>query len=275
MMHPAFSQECNVKASYAQGGRHLCAKEPILGKHYSMQNLVGMGDSQTLLNILETAGPYHAKNEAVMGKCTTILWRLLMSLLKCQSLSIYKHEALQKQLVAMTRLSRSDFTLRNPNRLAELSKLAQTRSPVDHTDSQALKAVAAVLLGLIAIMLSLGLTTGMRSLGRAVFCRRTKNVSTPTNFSSPRLCSHLPALAAAGMHGHLDDLCDIPGEHFSRGFLADSASHSQHTASKGRSIMKEVTCMLAAARTMTGRPVRLRWFLPAEVPIEALVGFAP
>ena len=170
-----------------------------------------------------------------------------------------------------------DFTLRDPDRIAELPKLAETQCPIDHTDSQALNAVAAVLLGPIAIMLSLGLTTGMRSFGRAVFCRRTKNVSTSKHFSTPRLCSDLPALAAARVHDHLYGACNIhiPDEHLLRELQADSASDSQHTASKGMSTMKEVTCMFAAARTMTGRPVRLRWFLPAEVPIEALVGFAP
>lgn len=88
--------------------------------------------------------------------------------------------------------------------------------PIDHTDSQALNAVAAVLLGPIAIMLSLGLTTGMRSLGRTVFCRRTKNESTSTPFSSPWLCSHLPALAAARMHDPLDGPCNIHDDHFFR-----------------------------------------------------------
>ena len=66
--------------------------------------------------------------------------------------------------------------------------------PIDRTDSQALNAVAAVLLGPIAIMLSLGLTTGMRSLGRAVFCRRTKkcvNIHTLfiTSALQPSACS--------------------------------------------------------------------------------------
>ena len=72
----------------------------------------------------------------------------------------------------------SAFALQQPNRVAELTELVGMPSPTDDTCSHALNVVAAVLLGPIAIMLSLGLTTGMRSFGRAAFCRCTTNVST-------------------------------------------------------------------------------------------------